>query len=107
MKAKFRKVGIIALGWLLIVAGLVLALPLVPGPGSLVILMGLWVLSCEQHWARRLIERIEKRFPRFATLMHEARVKARDTVRRWFGREPQPDPAKRTCPTDVREPVSQ
>jgi hypothetical protein len=48
----------VAVGLALIVVGLVLALPLVPGPGVLVMLVGLTVLSTEFEWARRLRDRL-------------------------------------------------
>ena len=48
----------VAIGLVLLVVGLVLALPLVPGPGILLILVGLTVLSSEFAWARRLRDRL-------------------------------------------------
>jgi len=48
----------VAVGLALVVVGLVLALPLVPGPGVLVMLVGLTVLSTEFEWARRLRDRL-------------------------------------------------
>ena len=44
----------IVLGIALVLIGLVLALPLVPGPGILVMFGGVCVLSAEFEWARRL-----------------------------------------------------
>ena len=54
----------IVLGLALVGVGLVLALPLVPGPGLLVILVGLTVLSAEFEWARRLRNWIHGTFRR-------------------------------------------
>jgi len=82
MKAKLRRVGIITIGWLTILAGILLALPFVPGPGVLVILIGLYILSSEQHWARHLLDGLHRRFPKLATTMHQARERARNWVRR-------------------------
>jgi len=48
------RVGRIVLGAVLLVVGAVLALPLVPGPGLLLVVAGLSVLSHEFEWARRL-----------------------------------------------------
>jgi len=48
------RIGRVVLGLAALVAGAVLALPGVPGPGVLVIFFGLTVLSHEFHWARRL-----------------------------------------------------
>jgi len=41
-------------GGLLVLIGIVLALPGVPGPGLLVVFGGLTVLGAEFEWARRL-----------------------------------------------------
>ncbi|HYV58235.1 MAG TPA: PGPGW domain-containing protein [Candidatus Nitrosopolaris sp.] len=48
----------VAVGIVLLVIGGILALPLVPGPGVLVMFGGLTVLSNEFAWARRLRERL-------------------------------------------------
>jgi len=54
----------IALGIALVLVGVVLALPLVPGPGIPVIFVGLTVLSAEFEWARRLRNWIHGTFRR-------------------------------------------
>ena len=46
----------IVAGWCLVIVGIIL-IPL-PGPGLLVILGGLALLSRESAWARRMIEKI-------------------------------------------------
>jgi hypothetical protein len=74
-----RRVGVAVLGFLLILVGIVLSLPLVPGPGSLLILAGLVVLATEYAWARRVLDRGR----------HLAR-RAADRVRRHPS--PRPDP---------------
>ena len=48
----------VIVGIALLLIGFVLALPLVPGPGLLVMFVGLTVLSAEFEWARRLRERM-------------------------------------------------
>jgi len=53
----------IALGIALLVIGGILALPLVPGPGLLVMFGGLTVLSTEFAWAGRLRERLRGMLP--------------------------------------------
>lgn len=83
VKRVAKRVAIFCLGWALILAGLVLSLPLVPGPGFLVILIGLLVLASEYHWAHRILESIRRRVPRLAA--YEARAKER--AREWFGRK--------------------
>ena len=48
----------IAVGIALVLVGIVLALPLVPGPGVLVMFGGLTLLAAEFEWARRLRDRM-------------------------------------------------
>jgi uncharacterized protein (TIGR02611 family) len=45
------------IGFLVVLVGLVLSLPLVPGPGILVVAIGLMILALEFAWAERLLER--------------------------------------------------
>jgi uncharacterized protein (TIGR02611 family) len=80
MRTVARKVAIFILGWVLIVVGLVLALPGVPGPGLLIAMVGLLILASEYQWAKRLVERFRRRFPRLAALLEEAAQKARGWV---------------------------
>jgi uncharacterized protein (TIGR02611 family) len=42
-------------GFLLIAGGLVLSIPGVPGPGFVLVFVGLVMLSEYYHWARRLL----------------------------------------------------
>jgi uncharacterized protein (TIGR02611 family) len=46
---------VLAAGWLVVIAGVIL-IPL-PGPGLLVIPIGLAILSLESAWAHRLLQR--------------------------------------------------
>ncbi|MBI4376725.1 MAG: PGPGW domain-containing protein [Elusimicrobia bacterium] len=48
----------VALGWCLVIAGIIL-IPL-PGPGLPVIFGGLVVLSRDSAWARRMVERMKE-----------------------------------------------
>ena len=54
----------IVIGIVLILVGAVLSLPLVPGPGLLVVFGGLTVLSSEFEWARRLKMQLHDQFKR-------------------------------------------
>ena len=58
------KIITIILGVTLILAGIVLSLPFVPGPGVLAILAGLAVLSPHSRWARWILEKLKERFRR-------------------------------------------
>ncbi len=49
-------------GFGLVIVGIILALPLVPGPGALVIIAGLAVLATEFEWAERWLHRARRRF---------------------------------------------
>jgi uncharacterized protein (TIGR02611 family) len=48
------RLGRIVAGLMLLVVGIVLSLPLVPGPGLVVVAIGVGLLSHEFEWARRL-----------------------------------------------------
>lgn len=54
-----RKTGVTVLGWMLVVLGII-AMPL-PGPGLLILLAGLVVLSQEYEWAERRVEPVKKK----------------------------------------------
>ncbi len=55
----FRKAWVLVVGWLLVIIG-VIAMPL-PGPGLLILLSGLVVLSQEYEWAERRVEPVKKK----------------------------------------------
>ena len=57
----------IVIGIVLIVLGAVLSLPLVPGPGLLLVFGGLTVLSSEFEWARRWRTYLHSQFKRLTT----------------------------------------
>jgi uncharacterized protein (TIGR02611 family) len=52
-----HRIAIVIVGILIVLAGGVLSLPSVPGPGIAVILIGLGFLALEFDWAERLLER--------------------------------------------------
>jgi uncharacterized protein len=78
----------IAAGWLFIVLGIAgLVLPFLQG--ILFLLVGLMLLSREQHWAGRLMRRLRARFPRLTAKVDEAEAyvarlgrRLRDRLRR-------------------------
>ncbi len=59
------RAGRVVVGLALLLVGLVLALPGVPGPGLLIVFGGLGVLSTEFEWARRLRDRMHHTATRF------------------------------------------
>jgi uncharacterized protein (TIGR02611 family) len=50
----------IIMGFTVILIGLVLAIPGIPGPGALIIFGGLAVLATEYAWARRYLQKFKK-----------------------------------------------
>lgn len=56
-----RKILRTFLGFFLVVAGLILAIPGVPGPGLPVAFLGLVILAEHYHWARRLTEWVKRK----------------------------------------------
>jgi hypothetical protein len=59
MRAAVRKTWITLLGWVLVLAGI--AALVLPGPGLLLLLAGLVVLSQEYEWAERRVEPVKKK----------------------------------------------
>jgi uncharacterized protein (TIGR02611 family) len=51
------RVGVVVLGVLLVVLGVLMSGPGIPGPGIVVILLGLSFLALEFTWAERLLEK--------------------------------------------------
>ena len=51
-------------GILLLLGGLVLSVPGIPGPGIVVILVGVFVLLPESRWLRKKYAAVKRRYPR-------------------------------------------
>ena len=66
----------------LIVLGLVLSVPGVPGPGILVILIGVFMLLPESRWLRKKYAALKRRYPRVFHPIESRRVRARHERRR-------------------------
>ena len=60
----------IVIGVALVLVGVVLSLPFVPGPGLLFVFGGLTVLGSEFEWARRLQDRMRETFHRITGRPH-------------------------------------
>ncbi|GAB4262868.1 PGPGW domain-containing protein [Deferrisoma sp.] len=65
-----RKVAVALIGGTLLVAGLVLLV--LPGPGTVVIPLGLGVLALEFGWARRTLARVRAYYDRAARRERDA-----------------------------------
>ena len=57
-----KRIAVGIAGFAILIGGVILALPLVPGPGALLIIAGLALLATEFAWADRLLERARGRF---------------------------------------------
>ncbi len=57
-----KRVVVSIAGFGLVIVGVVLAMPLVPGPGGLVIIAGLALLATEFDWAERWLHRARDRW---------------------------------------------
>ena len=64
------RLGRIIVGLVLLLTGIVLSLPFVPGPGLLLVVIGLSFLSHEFSWARRLRDWAHATFERLARKRH-------------------------------------
>jgi uncharacterized protein (TIGR02611 family) len=64
------RVGRVVVGGILLIVGVVLSLPLVPGPGVLLVVVGLGFLSHEFEWARRLRDWAHQQFHRITGRRH-------------------------------------
>ena len=58
---KLYRIGFGIAGTLILLAGIILSLPLVPGPGLPLVAVGLAMLALEFAWAERLLRRIAHR----------------------------------------------
>ena len=84
MRAPIRRFLILTLGWSLVLLGIAgLVLPFLQG--LLLILLGLIVLSSEYQWAKRLLEKLEARFPKVGTAARTSIANANQWLKRVFG----------------------
>lgn len=71
MRASMKRILILGLGWMFIFLGVLgLFLPILQG--ILFLLIGFILLSRESEWARRQLEKLKTRYPRFAEKYDEA-----------------------------------
>ncbi len=54
----FQRIAVVILGVLVVIAGIIMSGPGVPGPGIVTILLGLGFLALEFDWAERWMERV-------------------------------------------------
>ena len=82
MMRLIKRIGRWTVAISVILVGLVLALPLVPGPGAVVILLGLVILLPESRWLRRRYVRLKRKHPRVFHLVEQRRKRRRDRLKR-------------------------
>jgi hypothetical protein len=61
----------------LIVVGLALSIPGIPGPGLLIALVGLFVLMPESRWLRKKYVALARRYPKLSSPIRAWRARAR------------------------------
>ena len=71
-RGRLYRLAVVVVGFLLVVAGIVLSGPGVPGPGFLVIALGLALLALEFTWAERLLTRVVEKAERARARAAEA-----------------------------------
>jgi len=72
----------------LIVLGLVLSIPGIPGPGLLIVLVGVFVLLPESRWLRKKFVALKQRYPKLFRPIESRRARARQARQRSTRREP-------------------
>src|SRR5437867_13288679 len=80
----------------LIVLGLVLSIPGIPGPGLLLILVGIFVLLPESRWLRKKYTALKRRYPRIFSPIETRRARARSA------RPADPRSRRSACPFRAR-----
>lgn len=73
-----RRIGIAVAGGAVILAGAILAIPLVPGPGIVLILLGLGILSLEFQRPRIWLDRIKAKGVDLKHRVTRGRSRSRD-----------------------------
>lgn len=72
MKAKFKRILILSLGWFFIFLGIIgLFLPILQG--ILFLFVGFYLLSLESKMAKKLIDKLKERYPSLAKNMDRAK----------------------------------
>ncbi len=80
-RSRLARIALLTLGWCLVALGIVgLFLPVLQG--VLLIFAGLWVLSLESRTARRLLEKLRRRFPALDERFSRWRERMRERWRR-------------------------
>ncbi len=82
MKTGLKRICVLIAGWSFILLGLVgLVLPFLQG--ILFILVGLIILSSQYAWARLLLAKLRKRFPKIGRIADKTAAKATTWLKRF------------------------
>ena len=83
MNRRFKRWLALVSGWGFVALGVAgLFLPFLQG--VLFLLIGVAILSTEYAWARKLLQKLQERFPSLATRMDIAKVRARAWLKRFL-----------------------
>jgi uncharacterized protein len=89
MQPRSKRILVLIAGWSFILLGIAgLVLPFLQG--LLFILVGIIILSAHYAWARLLMTKLRKRFPKMGRVADQAAAKADALVKR-FSRHPSTD----------------
>ncbi len=89
MKSRVKAILIQIAGWSFVLLGIIgLFLPFLQG--ILFILVGLMILSSQYAWARHLLAKLRKRFPKIGRVADQAAIKAAAWLKR-LSRQPKTD----------------
>ena len=76
LRSRTYRIAFATAGFLVLVGGIILSLPLVPGPGIVLLAIGLGMLALEFVWAERMlgwtVDRLEQVTSRFSRGEREA-----------------------------------
>lgn len=83
MRSRLKSICIKLAGWGFIFLGILgLFLPILQG--ILFLLVGLFILSEESPWAKRMLDRLRARFPNVSRKFEEAKAKAKEVQQNLF-----------------------
>ena len=86
MARSLKRYVILSLRWFFVFLGILgLFLPILQG--ILFLLIGFILLSRESEWAKRQLEKLKSRYPRFAEKYDEAEARAERLWQRIFGKK--------------------
>ncbi len=80
MNRKYKRWLILLTGWAFVFLGFIgLFLPFLQG--ILCLLIGLVILSSEYVWAHKILDKLEKRFPKLANHLHHASERGKSAAK--------------------------